>query len=688
MNRRHRRSIPEEAGTSPVASEPPDAVLSLMTGPEQERINRRSTLASEQFTPSALTDYGRFLIENSQGTVAEEILALSLASNGAQADALELYQELCRELDLPDARWKWALSQLEKNIAAAEREHRGALDFAIPYRLETVFDAVEKGTDPVSKAIAAVAREYERGSTTLTDATAGLGHNDQMRVRLTVLLGRRSYQCALEQLDAADPVAIPNNALRRALRRARAEGDIEAAIAYARMYQSIHPGDSWSATLIEKLQVETISNNRIAITGFPFKEPNLTPSYDPRNDHILYAIHNSLPFHATGYATRSHGILSALKQLGWNVEAVTRLGYPYDLPGNALMKEVPVSDRIDGVVYRRLLNGREIEKKNPVVPYIQRYAAAIEQLAIEQRPAIIHAASNHLNGLAAVSAARELGIPSIYEIRGLWEITRASRDPEFANGKIFKFISRMEADAAKAATRVLTLTNALKDEMVSRGVDPSKIRVVPNGVDTTRFVPQPADSDLAKQLGLDGKMIIGYVGSVLDYEGLDLLVESVEDMSNYRDDFHVLIVGDGADLERLREKVSAMNLDSTITFTGRVEHGQVEAFYSLIDIAPFPRKPLDVCELVSPLKPFEAMAMGKAVVVSDVAAMREFIVHDVNGISHEKGSAISLTSALNRLLDDPDEVARLGKRAREWVVQNRDWRSIARNIDEVYGELV
>lgn len=657
---------------------------------ERNRAERRTALASGGFEPSALTAYGRFLIEQTQGTAAEEILALSLAADGAQVEALELYQDLCRELELPDRRWWWALSRLSADIETSAEAHRGALDFAIPYRLDSVLAAVENGEDPVSKCIVEVDRAFEGSSTPdgKFDLTAsGLGENDQLRVQLTVLLGRRRYHDAIELLKDADPSAVPRNALRRALRRARAEGAIEEAIECARAYHQLHPSDEWSASLEEKLRIEAVSNDRIAQIGFPFPSQQQVRRYEPRSDHVLYAVHNSLPFHATGYATRSHGILTALREQDWEVEAVTRLGYPYDLPGNAFMPEVPERDRIDGVTYRRLLHGREIEQKNPVVPYVERYASALEELALAQRPAIIHAASNHVNGLAAVTAARRLGIPSIYEVRGLWEITRASRDPEFSDSKVFDFLSRMEADAAQGATKVLTLTAALRDEMVRRGVDGDKISVVPNGVDTERFTPQPREEELAAQLGLQGKTVIGYVGSVLDYEGLDLLIDAAAEMKMSRQDFHVLIVGDGAELNRLREHVTAHDLEDVVTFTGRVEHHQVERFYSIIDIAPFPRLPVRVCELVSPLKPFEAMAMGKAVVVSDVAALKEFIVPGVNGVSHDKGSAVSLTEQLNTLLDDPSLAHSLSENARKWVVANRDWRSIAHRIAAIYAEL-
>src|SRR5699024_1994561 len=252
---------------------------------------------------------------------------------------------------------------------------------------------------------------------------------------------------------------------------------------------------------------------------------------------------------------------------------------------------------------------------------------------------------------------------------------------------MFKYIARMEADAAKAATHVFAITEALREEMIRRGVDGEKIQIIPNGVDTSRFTPIPKDEELATQLGVAGKTVIGYVGSVLDYEGIELMLEAAEVLNRTRQDFHVLIVGDGAELDRFKHHVEDVELEHVVTFTGRVPHEDVERYYSLIDITPFPRLPLPVCEMVSPLKPFEAMAMGKAVVASDVAALKEIVTPGLNGYLHVKGNADSLIEQLTLMLDDPEHTQQIGERARKWVVENRDWSLLAHDMCRTYSEL-
>lgn len=650
----------------------------------------RDATAASGFDVSVLLEYARFLIKNSRGSTAEEVLALSLASNGAQVDAVELYLELVRELELAPSRAGWALNRLAEDVPGAPEAQRAALDYAIPHRQTGALQAIGASGDPVNRAIVQINEAYKNNTfsqETLDVAGAGLGANDLVRAHLTVVLARGNRTAAGVLLTEADPKAVPVNALRRAIRRARSAGKQKQLIEYLEAYRRILPEDGWAKKLQNETQRNAVSNYQLGKTGFPFPKMRSTPAYEAEDHKVFYLLHNSLPHNSAGYATRTHGLLSELNRIGWDVDGVTRLGYPYDMPGKAEVPDVPLHDVVGNVDYRRLLKSREIEKKNPLFHYTERYSSALLDLAKEQRPAIIHAASNHWNGLTAVKTARQLGIPSIYEVRGLWEVTRGSRNPEWAESNMFKYIARMEADAAKGATRVFAITEALREEMIKRGVDGDKIEIVPNGVDTSRFNPIPRDEELASQLGVAGKTVIGYVGSVLDYEGIELILEAAEVLNRTREDFHVLIVGDGAELERFQNHVQERELEHVVTFTGRVPHEEVERYYSLIDITPFPRLPLPVCEMVSPLKPFEAMAMGKAVVASDVAALKEIVTPGVNGYLHEKGSTESLIEQLVKLLDDPAHSHQIGTQARDWVVENRDWKQLAQLISGTYADL-
>lgn len=409
-------------------------------------------------------------------------------------------------------------------------------------------------------------------------------------------------------------------------------------------------------------------------------------AHRPRARTVDQLLHSSLPHVSLGYSTRTHGLLTALNAQGWDVRGITRPGFPYGSPAHA-RGDVPAEDLIDGVTYRRLLDGHRVLPLSPQRDYVDAYVRMVEPALRERGTSLVHAASNYRNGLAAAAVGHRLGIPTVYEVRGLWEYTRLAREPGFDRSDLFALLARLEADACRAADRVITITAALKDVLIDRGVDADAIVVVPNGVNTERFRPMDRDADLAAELGIGERTVIGYVGTVQHYEGLALLLDAAATLRRTRDDFAVLVVGDGEAADDLAAQADGLGLGGTVVFTGRVPHDQVERYYSLVDIAPFPRLPLTVCELVSPLKPFEAMAMGKAVVVSSVAAMSEIVQDGRTGLVFEKGSAPALARSLEQLLDDPTTARRIADEGRRTVMAERDWSVLAERVAGVYHEL-
>lgn len=424
--------------------------------------------------------------------------------------------------------------------------------------------------------------------------------------------------------------------------------------------------------------------------GWDYPQASSEPAYEPQRGSALSVLGQSLPIRSGGYATRSHGILTGLVNEGWQMTAATRLGFPYDLWWKA-DDERPLEpvDVVDGIPYHRILkDGVRHYPRNPLQPYIADGAAGIAKVATEVRAELIHASSLYDVGMAGLTAARQLGIPFVYEMRGLKQLLEDARIPDFDGSPQSQYLDVLEASIATSADAVLVITQALGHRMVELGVDPDKITVVPNGVHVDRFTPRGRDASLAQELGVEGKTVIGYAGGLVIYEGLNLLFEAAATLKMSRSDFHLLIVGDGAHEKALRNQVAQLGIEDVVTFTGRVPHEEIERYLSLIDITPFPRLPLPVCELISPIKPFEAMAMQKAVVVSDVAALTE-IVHDgATGRAFTKGDSADLARVLTELIDDPQERQRLGDQARVWVQENRDWSTITKSVDQVYTSLL
>jgi glycosyltransferase involved in cell wall biosynthesis len=414
------------------------------------------------------------------------------------------------------------------------------------------------------------------------------------------------------------------------------------------------------------------------------RKNNSFSDFRPQNKKLLYLLHNALPYQTGGYAMRSHGLLKAMHDLGWSVTAVTRLGYPIDQNMNS---EYSVY-AIDGVKYRYLPDHQKNRKTLPLGVYLDSYIEAVSKIVEEERPSIIHGASFFYNGIVASVLGKRFSIPSCYEIRGLLEITTVSRRPAWQGSEECQLLQNLEAEALSSVAGRFVITSGLKELMSQRITKGNNIKVLPNGVDSKRFKHSKVNIHLKKRLGLRGT-VIGYLGSVLDYEGIDDLVRAIKQMDDRGlSGFSVLIVGDGAALEDIKNLVNDQHLTDLFFFAGRVPPFDVENYLAVADICVYPRKPWPVCELVSPLKPLEAMAMGKAVVASNVAALSEMVHDRETGLLFSKGNSESLAEALESLLIDPILRDRLGGNAREWVTESRDWSIIGANLSRYYDVLL
>lgn len=398
---------------------------------------------------------------------------------------------------------------------------------------------------------------------------------------------------------------------------------------------------------------------------------------------VCYVLHNSLPYSSGGYGTRSHGVAGGLAAAGIEVIVLTRPGFPVDIKDELSDADVPAEDVIEGIRYVRTL--KPMRKEISMLQYVTQAADALEHQMRTLRPELVMSASNHVTALPALIAARRLGLKFIYEVRGLWEITRWSRELGFKDTAAFAVQSLLEAAVCKKADHVFTLTEAMREELVTRGVEAGKIDLLPNSCDPDRFLPREKDAELAKRLEIPAHVpVIGYIGTFVDYEGLEDLASACTLLKKQGTEFRLLLVGNenasgqgqGPISEEIINIAEKNGFSEWLIMPGRVPHKEVEKFYTLIDIAAFPRKPWPVCEMVSPIKPLEALAMEKAVLVSSVRALDEMIKHEETGIVFRKGDIDSLAEALIRLINKPDLRHALGKKGRVWVSNHRTWRLV------------
>ena len=449
---------------------------------------------------------------------------------------------------------------------------------------------------------------------------------------------------------------------------------VEASAALREIHAAEAAGSRHAHEIVKNLQ-ET-SSYKIAV--LEQIKPRPGQWVEGRGNRLAYVLHNTLPYSSGGYATRSHGVASGLMGAGQEVVCMSRPGYPLDIRPELAPADVYLVDRIDGVVYQRALS--PLRTGIPEYQYVLEAADRMEAEFRRLNPKAVMAASNYVTGLPALIAARRIGIPFFYEVRGLWEITRMSRDEKFAGSISFDVQRHIESTLAAEAEHVFTLTEPMREELIARGVEAQRITLLPNSVDVDRFTPRPRDQALAAELGIGpDTLVIGYIGTFVDYEGLEDLAAACVKLHQRGHDFRLLLVGNenasGAERGPITEKILRVaaegGIESKLMMPGRIPHEQVESYYSLLDICPFPRKPWPVCEMVSPMKPLEALAMRKAVVVSSVRALREMVQHDETGVVYDKGDVDSLATALERLLENPELREKLGCAGRDWVGSER-----------------
>ncbi|MBO9711401.1 TIGR04063 family PEP-CTERM/XrtA system glycosyltransferase [Sphingomonas sp.] len=393
---------------------------------------------------------------------------------------------------------------------------------------------------------------------------------------------------------------------------------------------------------------------------------------------VLHILDHGLPLHS-GYAFRTRAILKAQIARGWEVAAVTgpRQG------ASAAQAEV-----LDGLTFHRT---QPVKATLPVLSELREVAAfarRIREVAEAFRPDVLHAHSPVLDAMAARRAARRLGLPLVYEIRAFWEDAAVGNGEGREGSWKYRLTRALETRAVREADAVAVICEGLRSDLVARGIDPAKIFVSPNGVDMGMFgEPAPRDEALARELGLDGAETIGFIGSFYDYEGLDDLIAAMPRLVAERPDMHLILVGGGPMDEALRRAAAVSPVSGRIHFIGRVPHGEVERWYGLIDVLVYPRKAMRLTELVTPLKPLEAMAQRRLVAASDVGGHRELIRDGDTGTLFRPDDPEALAASIAGLFAERELWEARRERARAYVESERNWAVNVARYDSVYQKL-
>lgn len=391
-------------------------------------------------------------------------------------------------------------------------------------------------------------------------------------------------------------------------------------------------------------------------------------AFTPVSGRILYVAASCLPYHVSGYTSRTQALLAALAKAGADVRAVTRTGYPWDRKDSLCLPNSETT-LVGDVCYE---HARQPRNNRFTAVYAAQAAAVLERYARRERVAVIHAASNHVNALPALIAARRLRIPFQYEMRGLWELTRIARQPDFQKSHNFRLGLRLEGFVAAHADRVFVISDQLGCYVREHWHIPaSRIRLLPNCVDAERF---PLSREEAQPL------TIGYAGSLINYEGLDTLLHALHRVRQGGLPARLEIAGHGEARVGLEALTTELGLDEAVHFHGRLSPEEARAHIARCALVCIPRKPFTVCEIVTPLKLAEALALGKPVVLPDLPVFRDEAGD--TAFFFRAGDAGHLAEVLAAALGDPARCAVMAAQGRERILSRRQWRHFIADVLE------
>ena len=440
---------------------------------------------------------------------------------------------------------------------------------------------------------------------------------------------------------------------------------------------------------------------------------------------ILHVLANSPP-DVNGYAVRTHGLMKAYSELP-NIEVVG-LTSPWYPDRESLIETL----EIDEITYHRCLHPARMKdirgvgmkwtasrgrnkiagsegfaKKTtwkkilqlaskPLRPgwswieeriIFKHFTKRIVEVAQSENADVIHAHVPYRVGIPAMRAARKLGLRFVYEMRGMWEESAVASGRWKTGGLAYRRFRRMETKVLRKADSVICISETLRQEALSRGVSKDKISVVPNAVD---IVTQQKESELLHEMKdkLQGKLVVGYIGSLRGLEGVDLTAKAVSILKEQGVDVHFFVLSSESGQNELRDYCNLLGITDQSHIAGPVPHDQVAPFYDLIDVFVVSRPDTRVARLVTPLKPFEAMRSGRAVVMSNLPALAEIVEDGKTGCLYSAGDEQELSQVIRNLLENNTKRIELGSNARSWIREQRTWCAVVSKMPSEYEKLV
>jgi glycosyltransferase involved in cell wall biosynthesis len=405
-------------------------------------------------------------------------------------------------------------------------------------------------------------------------------------------------------------------------------------------------------------------------SGYPL--PQKSELKPVKTGHILYLSRHHPAVTQNGYARRTFEIAKGLAAAGHTVTVGVT-----SLPEAA-------SETLDGILYKGLAPEEDTQGLHS---YVEALSSRIAAEAQASGADIIHAASNYLIGLAALSSGRQLALPVVYEVRGLWEETRRAIDTSFGESLGYKFQAAMESFCVEESDAAIAGSPGIAAELVRRGADAKRLRVAASGAASWPTESHNHANAWRKKFP-SGAHIVGFVGSITSYEGLDTMASALAKLNQGERKFHFLIAGGGPYLAEARQIFSRQGVDGYAHFAGALPFAEIPQIYGAIDLLAYPRASLPVTQIVESLKPVEGLAAGIPVIMTRLPPSLE-LRHNCPGVIEvNPGDASGLAHEIEKFFTMPGaERDRIGQAAREWVLAHRSWDQTVRVIRDAYTSI-
>ncbi|MFC1761271.1 glycosyltransferase family 4 protein [Planctomycetota bacterium] len=334
------------------------------------------------------------------------------------------------------------------------------------------------------------------------------------------------------------------------------------------------------------------------------------------------------------------------------------------------------TEMIDGIRVIRIWTVLAANKGTTmrILNYLSYMVSALFSGLFVRKPDLVIATSpQFFCGWAGVMLSRLRRLPFILEIRDIWPESIVAVGA-LQNQRLLHFLERLKLKMYKAADHIVTVGQGYADRLVEQGVPADKISIVMNGVDEEIFSPRPADQELAVRLGVKGRFVCSYIGTIGMACGLGVVLRAAKMLKDEgRKDICFAIVGDGAVRQELEAEAKQAQLDNVV-FTGRLDKSDIPKVLSITDACLVHLKKTDLFKTVMPSKIFEAAGMAKPIIIG-VWGFAEQVVMDAQaGLPMEPENDEELVDAVLKLADDPELSKTLGQSGHKYIMEryNRD----------------